>query len=398
MNVRARAVFVCVLFWAGSVQANSFIARNAGMGGVGVASSNYDAAAVTNPALLTEYQERDDLALVIPSVGIEVSDENDVLDSLDVITDQFVTLGQQIVLGDDAGANTTKDSIITGLEDISGQPAYASLGGVIGVSRPGDTLGWAVTLQSEAEGGAFVDYDPADEALLDQAILTGDITLLDDVESQGFAIAAAVSELSLSLAREFSFGGLRYSLGITPKFQRVDTLIYSETVNSFDSDEFKFSSDVFARDDSGFNLDVGASLRFGKKFNVGLVVKDLIEEDYATVMLQGFSAVYNVDTEATAGLAYNGSTLTLAVDMDLMKNKSFDQLGKTQFLRAGVELNGFDWAQIRLGIRHDLEDTREDLFTLGIGLSPFNVFHLDLTGSLGSNDTYGAAAEIKFTF
>jgi hypothetical protein len=97
-------------------------------------------------------------------------------------------------------------------------------------------------------------------------------------------------------------------------------------------------------------------------------------------------------------VAYNGSTLTGTVDIDLTKNESFEELDKTQFLRAGIEFNAFDWAQLRAGYRHDLEDTRDDLFTVGVGLSPFKVFHLDLTGMVGENDAYGAALEFRFTF
>jgi hypothetical protein len=72
--------------------------------------------------------------------------------------------------------------------------------------------------------------------------------------------------------------------------------------------------------------------------------------------------------------------------------------GETQFARLGAEFNAFDWAQMRVGFRTDLEDTRDDLYTLGLGLSPFDVFHLDLTGFIGEQDTYGGLVEIRLTF
>lgn len=51
-----------------------FEARNSAMGGTGVASSTYGAAALANPALMTHYGERDDFSLILPAVGLQVSD------------------------------------------------------------------------------------------------------------------------------------------------------------------------------------------------------------------------------------------------------------------------------------------------------------------------------------
>lgn len=395
-----RILFIVILFFAaGSAFGNTYIARNAAMGGTGVASSNYDAASTANPALLTEFTERDDISLIIPAIGAEVSDEDDVLDSLDFVADTFSTLVDQINSGGQ-GADESKDSIINELEKIDGVPARANLGAVISISKPSKRLAWAVAVQTAIEGGAIAFFDEDDEQAIADAIAAGDADLLDNTNSEGVAIAAAVTELTFSIAREFQAGSLRYSIGITPKYQRVDTVLYVQKANNFDSDDFEFDSSTYSNDDSNFNIDIGGSLWVTKKINIGLMVRDLISEDYDTVMLTDTmiqSAVYKVDTTATAGVAYNGSTLTAAVDVDLTKNESFEELDKTQFLRVGIEFNAFDWAQLRAGYRHDLEDTRDDMFTAGVGFSPFKVFHLDLTGMVGENDAYGAALEFSFT-
>lgn len=49
-------------------------ARNDAMGGTGVASSHYGSAALANPALLTKAQASDNVSLILPSVGVVVSD------------------------------------------------------------------------------------------------------------------------------------------------------------------------------------------------------------------------------------------------------------------------------------------------------------------------------------
>jgi hypothetical protein len=273
-------------------------------------------------------------------------------------------------------------------------------------------LGWAVGLQAYAEGGALANYDENDAELIDQAILQGDSSILDDLQSSGVALGAAVSELTLSLAHEFDVGGSRLSVGVTPKFQRVDTVFYEEKVNDFDSD---FDNDRYANDDSGVNLDIGVAWWANENISVGLMVRDLISEEYSTNVVDGTSAVYNIDTQATLGVAWTNRRFTAALDIDLTKNKAFSDLviggnpatdipddallfSETQFVRLGGEFNAFDWAQIRAGYRTDLEDVRDDLYTLGLGLSPFNVFHLGLTGFIGENDTKGGLIELKFTF
>ncbi|KJH01276.1 conjugal transfer protein TraF, partial [Escherichia coli] len=37
-------------------------------------------------------------------------------------------------------------------------------------------------------------------------------------------------------------------------------------------------------------------------------------------------------------------------------------------------------------------------FTAGVGISPFDVVHLDVAGLIGTDNTYGAVAQLQFTF
>lgn len=374
--------------------ADNWSARNQAMGGAGVASSNYDAASTVNPALLTEFGDSDDIALVIPSLGVEVSDKNGVIDSLDTVSDQFDTLDTQINAGQIPAATITKDAIISELSGISGKPVYANLGGRIAVAIPGKTFAFAIDLRTDVEGGAIGVYDPDDEELINQAIITGDSALLDDIGSSGLVMAASVSELALAMATEFTPGKQRLSIGVTPKYQRVDTILYLQRANNFDSGDI--DTDDFRNDDGNFNMDIGAAWWITEKLNLGLAVQNLISADYDTVVVEGFQTTYQIKPLATAGVAWNGPLFTYTFDADLNTRNTFKELDDSQFLRAGFEFNAADWAALRAGYRHDLKDTRENVFTLGVGFSPFTVFHFDLTGSIGNNDTYGAALELKF--
>jgi hypothetical protein len=71
---------------------------------------------------------------------------------------------------------------------------------------------------------------------------------------------------------------------------------------------------------------------------------------------------------------------------------------KKRSMPVGCRTQRRDWAQLRAGYRADMRNSDNNVFTAGIGISPFNVVHLDLTGMAGTDRTYGAAAQLTFTF
>ena len=73
-----------VLFSFNAAAATSYFeARNDAMGGTGVASSHYGVAPLANPALLTKHNSNDDFSLLLPSVGAQVADPDDVSNKAD---------------------------------------------------------------------------------------------------------------------------------------------------------------------------------------------------------------------------------------------------------------------------------------------------------------------------
>jgi F plasmid transfer operon, TraF, protein len=379
--------------------AEVYSTRNFAMGGAGVASSKYDAAAGSNGALLTRFDEDDGIAWIVPAIGLEASDKDDVIDTLDDIPDLYDTLEFQIDAGDNAGALGTADSIIGKLQDVTGSPVRLNGAALIGFARPSKTLGIAFDIRTYFEAVAIADYDSDDEAIILEAIATDNSDLLDDTQSSGYTVGVAVSEAALTLAREFSLSnGNALSVSVTPKFQRVDTLIYAVTVQDYDSDDF----DDNTTDDNNLNIDLGFSYAMGENWVFGLRARNLISEDYDTELIvfdnQSFQGTYEIEPSAVAGAAYSGESFTATLEADLVENNSFKNLDETQFIRAGFEYNAWNWAQIRLGYRYDMEDTREDVITAGLGFSPWDVFHFGLSGSYGNNDTYGAALDFRWTF
>lgn len=211
-----------------------------------------------------------------------------------------------------------------------------------------------------------------------------------DLDSTVEVVALAVAEVGLSFAREFSIANRAVAIGVTPKIQRISTFHYVTEVDNEEDVEIDDIED--SREDySSFNLDIGASMRFGelKRLTAGIVVKDILGGDYDyqdTEVRTGLNlpnpAIVKGDTislspQVRAGLSYSDGSTTLAVDLDLLENDPVAYENPTQFLAFGAEFDLWQTVQLRGGYRANLAATDSDIVSLGFGVSPFGI-HLDL--------------------
>jgi hypothetical protein len=105
----------------------------------------------------------------------------------------------------------------------------------------------------------------------------------------------------------------------------------------------------------------------------------------------------------TAGIAHRSEYHVVTAELDLTRKDAFGYEDDTQWLALGAEFDAWRYAQLRLGVRHNLagnddndgiaEDTQ---FTAGLGLNLLGV-HLDL-GALYSDADIGAALELGTAF
>ncbi len=63
-------------------------ARNDAMGGTGVASANYGSGVLLNPALLAKAKPEDNITVVLPAVGVQITDKDNLQDEIDDISDK----------------------------------------------------------------------------------------------------------------------------------------------------------------------------------------------------------------------------------------------------------------------------------------------------------------------
>lgn len=229
-----------------------------------------------------------------------------------------------------------------------------------------------------------------------------------DLASTAQVVAVAVVDVGVSFSREFDIQGKKIAIGITPKIQKISTFHYADEIDGFDdveSDDLKDSQLDYTK----VNLDIGASYRFGDEGNwmVGVVAKNLLggtfdykditvtpskKDNNDNVIPTGASSYQlrggsvSLKPQYRAGVSYNSSWFNAALDVDLIENKPVAFEAPTQYAALGVELDAWGWAQLRAGYRTNMAEGGVDVASVGLGLSPGDVFNIDITAMANPSD------------
>ncbi|EJE1496568.1 conjugal transfer protein TraF [Escherichia coli] len=384
-----------VLFSFNSTAATSYFeARNDAMGGTGVASSHYGVAPLANPALLTKSGAKDDFSLLLPSVGAQLSDPGNIRDNADKISDDWKAFDRAV--DSQSGVTQAAARLKARLQDFRHTHSDAQVGASAVAALPGDTLAGALMLKSYDTVSVDGKVSDADLNYLESIASSGQSVDKDRLTSQAFARAALITDVGIALATELETAGQKWSLGFTPKFQRVDLFNYNVLVKNYDSSDFK--GDRYHNTKNGINADIGASMDLDDNWTLGLVAQNLIPRSIETKEVNGITETFRIRPQVTAGVSWHNDMFTTALDVDLTPASGFTSDSKRQFAAIGAEFNAWKWVQLRAGYRQNLASNDGSAFTAGVGVSPFDVVHLDLAGLAGTDNNYGAIAQLQFTF
>ncbi len=392
---RLSLLIVCsLLASAPSAVAQTVGARSGGMGGTGVASSDYLSAGFHNPARLTSFsfEDDDDWGLMLPNVGVGITDPDSLLDKLEDFEDSYDAI-ERTFNGGGVPTQAQLNRLARDLRALDGETFDAEIDTGLAIGIPSETLGLGLYVNGYTDVSAFIDIAAGDSAAIIGALGGGALPALN---SEAIAVGAVVTEAGLAVAKVFEFGEQRVSLGVTPKFQRIEVINFAAGVDESGDLSSDYDSDANNSHEDGINLDLGATWEASESWDIGLAVRDVLAQEIDTPRISGRRYTYHLGPVVTAGAAWHQDFFTLTADLDLTQRERFKIGDESQFLRVGAE-TAWEWAQLRVGYRYDIEDGTEDMVSAGIGLSPFGVFHLDLAGAFGS-DTYGAMLALSFTF
>ncbi len=406
-------------------------ARGDAMGGTGVASAHYGSGVLMNPALLARSQPDDNVTVILPTVGAQITDKDNLQDEIDNINDKVnyyddvidnLTVGDILAnpLGSVRQFQGAAKDLADELDYLNGKTARATAGAGLAVSVPNDVLSVAFVAKGYAHARVSSSIDQQDidylrgiqnstvraGAVAIDAAINGSDQITRNLNSTASGKAAIVSDYGIAVARQFDVGDVPVSLGVTPKLQK--TWLYNYTTSIYDYDSSDWNSSRYRNDDTGFNVDVGVAADFGENWTVGLSGQNLMSRDIDTRDIRitngrtgevvSYKDTYQIRPLVTAGVAWHTDLVTLTADGDLTETKGFKSEDTSQYVGVGAEVTPLSWLAVRAGFRGDVKGNNSNVFTGGLGFAPFNKVHVDLTGIYGEDETWGAGAQLTMTF
>lgn len=375
-------------------------ARNDAMGGTGVASAHYGSGVLINPALLAKAKADDDITVILPAVGGQISDKDNLEDEIDNFSNTLNNYRNSIGFPPSLPRiSAAAGDLANKLESLKGKTANARAAAGIAVSIPNDVLSVAFMTKAWARGSvsSYIDQGDIDKLRMVQAAPISAVTLdPNSFKSTGFGRVAIVTDYGVAVARKFDFGGVPVSVGVTPKLQKTWLYNYSVPVYNFKSDDLRDSR--YRNDDTGFNVDAGVAADLSENWSVGLTGQNLISRDIDTKVVNGYRDTFQISPVVTAGVSWQNELVTLSADGDLTETKGFKSEANSQYVGVGAEVRPLDWFAVRAGYRADVKGNDNNVFTAGVGFAPFNRVHVDLMGLVGEKETWGAGAQLSVTF
>ncbi len=378
----------------------SFTAKLTGQGFTGLTQDF--TSSLSNPALLTKFDSDDDVFFSL-NVGIMTSDKYAVIDSTDRISDrldqlldeinsvQFQPPPSQAYYND---LNQQVDDIISDFKEIDGKVVKIRNGVNYQVLIPNQYLSIGIFTNQYGRVGGTMDYHDGDEKILDDAVISGNLDL-NDLNSVTLAVGYSIAEAGVMAAYPaVKHANYDLSIGSKLKYQRIDLYYNRVLIGDFDEDDFEITNDENITDESGTNIDLGLYVAWGadRQWHAALVTDNLIKQ---TVHHIEQDITFTLENNATFGLSYQNSWLSLATEVDLTDREQFASLAPSKYAGLGVEFRFYEHIQFRLGYRIDLNDIDDDIYTTGIGVSPWDVFAIDIAAFTGDNDTLGAALQLS---
>lgn len=361
------------------------------MGGVGVVSANFLTAPFYNPALTAIYRRNDDVGMITPSIGLSYSDEHNMVSDLEDAADLIAEI---------SGGDLSNVSQVGGvLDDLTGDIAKLELGGVVAFAIPNRFVAANVFGKAYAESFAQTDiWDGANSATpaLNDAI-NAELSAVN-------AVSVGVTEVGISLAKYQTFLGQHIAFGITPKLQRIYTFVYTANLDDYDITKVRDNG----TGETMFNMDAGF-VWFRGPFRVGISATNLMKRDIETDEIAGQTVTSTIDgTQSrtfapisysyqmrplyTVGAGLVADYATLSVDYDLNEEERYTNFDdNTQMLRVGGEIDILRQLKLRAGWKRNLAyENQDDTITAGIGISPLNLFQLDIGASYTNENSMGA--------
>lgn len=397
---------------ATAIPFGSFDTRSMAMGGAGVAVGGADAAPLFNPALLSVTKEEDDFALILPTVGVRLADPDDLRDSVDqtqTALDKLQTSTSNVTPANAANVATDIRALSGKLSIMDSKPITAEVGLATVAALPSKKLGAAFYATGTVTAGGLFQYK--DATALNTLATNADLcasganpaaclavqnfstsTLTSGIHFKGVQLG----EIGFALSHEFQISEHNVAFGITPKI--VKAKLFDTVVLVNDSNQSNVTTSDSVADYSFFNFDLGVAKNYSNGWRTGFVIKNIIPQslEFKRAFVPTGETL-SLKPQARIGVSHANTWSTVALDVDLTRNDPAGFENSTQYIALGGELNAWDWAQLRAGYRVDMVNSARNVTSVGLGLAPFGVVHIDLAVAGNANEI-GASFQLGVHF
>ncbi|PKH85628.1 conjugal transfer protein TraF [Colwellia sp. Bg11-28] len=386
------------------IYSESFTAKRTGQGFTGLTQDF--TSSLSNPALLTKFRNDNDVFVSL-NIGIMASDKYNVIDTaedisndLDTLADDINGMSLQIIQSPEQmknyndDLNQQVDTIIADFEKIDGQVVKVRNGLNLQIIIPNQFLSFGLFTNQYSRIAGVMDYNESDEEILNDAIFSGDLDL-KDLKSATSAIGYSIAEAGFMAGYPVvTHTNYDLSVGAKLKYQRIDLYYNRVQISDFDDDDFEITNDENITNKSGANIDLGLYVNWGeeRQWHAALVTNNLIKQ---TVHHAEQNLIFTLENSTSFGLSYQNSWLNLATDIDLTDREQIASIEPSKYAGVGAEFRFYEHIQFRLGYRTDLNNVDDDIYTAGIGISPWDVFAVDIAAFTGGSDTIGAALQLS---
>ncbi len=376
------------------VSADSFSAKNAGQGFTAITQDF--SSSLSNPALLTQYDSTNDVFFSFNLAGMG-SDQYDVIDGAEAIANNLDNLAHDVNLQqtDPDNLHAQADVIINELERIDNKIVNVRNGINFQLIIPTRLLTFGLFTNQYGRIGGLTNYNEDDKELLAQAIEQQSLDL-DELQSTANGIGYSVAEAGIMAGYQI-IDNMNYeiSIGTKVKYQRIDLFYNQLNISDFDDNEFELTNDKYLTDKKAANIDLGLYLAWGNnhQWQAALVTNNLLSQE---VHHREQDLIFKLETTTAIGFSYQNDWVTLSTDIDLIDREHFISLKPSKYASIGAEFSFNEKTQFRLGLRSDLNDVDGDIYTFGLGFSPWDILTFDLAAFAGNNDTIGAAIQFGF--
>ena len=382
----------------------SFTAKRTGQGFTGLTQDF--TSSLSNPALLTKFRNDNDVFFSL-NIGLMASDKYNVIDTAENISDNLDKLADDIngmslqiiqspeqVKNYNDDLNQQVDNIIADFESIDGKIVKIRNGVNLQIIISNQLFSFGLFTNQYSRIGGVMDYSENDEKILNDAILSGDLDL-KDLESATTAVGYSIAEAGFMAGYPVvTHTNYDLSVGAKLKYQRIDLYYNRVQISDFDDDDFEITNDENITKKSGTNIDLGLYINWGeeRQWHAALVTNNLIKQ---TVHHVEQNLIFTLENSTSFGLSYQNSWVSLATDIDLNDREQFVSIEPSKYAGVGAEFRFYEHIQFRLGYRTDLNNVDGDIYTAGIGISPWEVFAVDIAAFTGDSDTIGAALQLS---